>query len=57
MPAMPAMSMGRPLAPSASIGPDMTLHVAVRERGTYAAWLQFRGGRTLEVAPFVFVAR
>jgi len=48
---MPALSQTEPSSP------DMELHVAVKERGTYKLWLQFRGGDALEVAPFVITAR
>jgi hypothetical protein len=48
---MPALSDREPSSP------DMDLHVAVREPGTYELWLQFRGGDALHVAPFVLTAR
>jgi hypothetical protein len=47
----------RPLPSSAISAPDMMLHVALSEPGTYKLWLQFRGGSQLYVAPFVLVAR
>ncbi len=56
---MPSMSGGMrmPALPnSAHSAPDMLLHVAVREAGTYKLWLQFRGGDGLYVAPFVLTA-
>ncbi len=46
----------RPLPSSAISAPDMMLHVALTEPGTYKLWLQFRGGSRLYVAPFVLVA-
>ena len=57
MPGMAGMAMAAPLAPSAPSPPDMALHVAVREPGSYKLWLEFRGRAGLEVAPFVLVAR
>ncbi|HVN69338.1 MAG TPA: hypothetical protein VMU38_06805 [Candidatus Binatia bacterium] len=51
------MAMPSPLPDSATSSPDMLLHVALREPGTYKLWLQFRGGSTLYVAPFVLTAR
>jgi len=61
MPGMPGMGdmsgMDMPALPdSAHSSPDMSLHVTVRESGTYKLWLQFRGGSTLYVAPFVITA-
>jgi hypothetical protein len=47
----------KPLPDSASSSPDMQLHVALREPGTYKLWLQFRGGNRLYVAAFVLTAR
>ena len=55
MPGMAGMEMPS-LPDSASVSPDMALHVTVREAGTYKLWLQFRGGATLYVAPFVLTA-
>lgn len=46
----------RPLPSNAISAPDMMLHVALTEPGTYKLWLQFRGGSQLYVAPFVVVA-
>ncbi|MGC1335303.1 MAG: hypothetical protein WA812_07975 [Candidatus Cybelea sp.] len=51
-----AMGM-KPLPDSASSSPNMRLHVALREPGTYKLWLQFRGGNGLYVATFVLTAR
>ncbi len=45
-----------PLSPASTIAPDMLLHVAVRERGTYKLWFQFRGAGALRVAAFVLTA-
>jgi hypothetical protein len=36
--------------------PNMTLHVNVKEAGTYKLWLQFAGGKDLHVASFVLTA-
>jgi hypothetical protein len=47
MPSLPA---------SAISSPDMMLHAALKEAGTYKLWLQFRGGDRLYVAPFVIAA-
>lgn len=47
-----------PSLPSSMISsPNMLLHVALSEPGTYKLWLQFRGGSRLYVAPFVLTAR
>ncbi|MBD5636030.1 MAG: hypothetical protein IAI49_16295, partial [Candidatus Eremiobacteraeota bacterium] len=61
---MPGMDMtgaggaaATPLPENAPSSPDMLLHVAVHEPGTYELWLQFRGGGALEVAPFLLHAR
>ncbi len=51
------MTMRTSLPPSAISSPNMLLHVALREPGTYKLWLQFRGGSNLYVAPFVLSAR
>jgi hypothetical protein len=48
---MPALPDG------AHVEPAMMLHVVAPLPGTYKLWLQFRGGRNLEVAPFVLTAR
>ncbi len=50
MAAMPAMR------PNAAVSPEMALHVDVPNAGAYKLWLQFRGGGTLHVAPFVVTA-
>ncbi|MDQ6780305.1 MAG: hypothetical protein M3Z37_04015 [Candidatus Eremiobacteraeota bacterium] len=57
---MPGMHMGGmsparsgDLPDTAKSSPDMMLHVALREPGTYKLWLQFRGGAALHVTPFV----
>jgi hypothetical protein len=55
MPGMPGMNMPA-LSDSDRSSPDMSLHVTVREAGTYKLWLQFRGGSSLYVAPFVVTA-
>ena len=47
-----AMEM-KALPDSASSSPDMQLHMALHEPGTYKLWLQFRGGNRLYVATFV----
>jgi hypothetical protein len=49
---MSGMDM-KPLPDSTTSSPDMGLHLVLRERGTYKLWLQFRGGTSLYVAPFV----
>jgi hypothetical protein len=47
-----------PALPSSMISPpNMLLHIALREPGTYKLWLQFRGGSNLYVAPFILTAR
>ncbi len=52
-----SMQMSMPaLADSDTSSPNMELHVAVRERGVYKLWLQFRGGGSLHVAAFVITA-
>ena len=53
---MASMDAMAPLPEAARSAPDMRLHVAVAEAGTYKLWLQFRGGGTLRVAPFVLTA-
>jgi hypothetical protein len=50
-------NMPPPLPSSAISSPNMLLHVALREPGTYKLWLQFRGGSNLYVAPFILTAR
>jgi hypothetical protein len=55
MPGMPGMDMPA-LSDSDRSSPDMSLHVTVREAGTYKLWLEFRGGPALYVAPFVVTA-
>jgi hypothetical protein len=55
---MPGMNTSAPPLPDSAVSsPDMLLHVAVHEPGTYKLWLQFRGGGALHVAPFVLTAR
>jgi hypothetical protein len=55
---MPSEDAPPPPLPSSMISsPNMLLHVALREAGTYKLWLQFRGGSNLYVAPFVLTAR
>lgn len=49
-------AMPPPLPSSIISSPNMLLHVALREPGTYKLWLQFRGGTNLYVAPFVLTA-
>jgi hypothetical protein len=60
MPGMSGMDMSgmdmKPLPDSATSSPDMRLHLVLRERGTYKLWLQFRGGTSVYVAPFVITA-
>ena len=54
---MPPGSMqARPLPAGSKSAPDMALHVALKEPGTYKLWLQFLGGGTLHVAQFVLTA-
>ena len=55
MSGMGGMDMA-PLPDTATTSPDMLLHVALREPGTWKLWLQFRGGTELHVAPFVITA-
>jgi hypothetical protein len=50
-------TMPPPLPSSMVSSPNMLLHVALREAGTYKLWLQFRGGSQLYIAPFVLTAR
>jgi hypothetical protein len=50
-------AMPPPLPSTMVSSPNMLLHVALREPGTYKLWLQFRGGSELYVAPFVLTAR
>jgi hypothetical protein len=58
MSGMAGMDMSAPPLPDSAVSaPDMLLHVAVHEPGTYKLWLQFRGGGALHVAPFVLTAR
>jgi hypothetical protein len=45
------------LPDSAVSSPNMLLHIALHEPGTYKLWFQFRGGKNLYVAPFIFTAR
>jgi hypothetical protein len=53
-----SMQMSMPsLSDRDTSSPDMELHVAVRESGTYKLWFQFRGGNALHVASFVLTAR
>lgn len=53
MPGMHLGAMQHDLPDTANSSPDMMLHVALREPGTYKLWLQFRGGAGLHVTPFV----
>lgn len=46
-------SMQHDSAGTAGSSPDMLLHVALREPGTYKLWLQFKSSTGLHVAPFV----
>ncbi len=41
----------------AVVSPNMLLHVAVNEPGTYKLWFQFRAGSSLHVASFVLTAK
>jgi len=52
------MDMGEPaeLAADAKVEPAMALHVVAPGPGRYKLWLQFSGGGTLYVAPFVLTA-
>ncbi|HEY4441290.1 MAG TPA: hypothetical protein VGN14_12600 [Candidatus Elarobacter sp.] len=52
---MPGMNEP-PLRDNATIAPSMVLRFALPQRGTYKLWLQFRGGGSLHVAPFVLEA-
>ena len=53
---MPDMGAMPALPDRPGSAPDMLLRVSVAEAGTYKLWLQFRGGGTLRVAPFVLTA-
>ena len=44
-----------PSAPAA--GPHLMMHVPALPVGTYKLWFQFRGGASLEVAPFTLAVR
>ncbi len=44
------------LPDTATTSPDMVLHPMLRQAGTYKLWLQFRGGSSLYVAPFIVTA-
>lgn len=61
IPGMPGMAMGVMAMPalraSDPVPAVMTLAVDALPRGTYKLWLQFAGGGSLHVAPFVLVAR
>jgi len=54
------MDMSKPMPDmpeTASVSPDMMLHIALREPGTYKLWLQFRGaGDKLYIAEFTILA-
>ena len=54
------MDMSKPmpeLPENASVSPDMMLHIALREPGTYKLWLQFRGANDkLYIAEFTIQA-
>jgi hypothetical protein len=51
-----SMDMSDPSTRATTVSPDMMLHVAVREAGTYRLWLEFRGTRGVYVAAFVVTA-
>ncbi len=57
---MMTMDMSKPMPDipdSAPVSPDMMLHIALREPGTYKLWLQFRGvGDKLYIAEFTILA-
>jgi hypothetical protein len=57
---MMQMDMSKPmpeLPPNAPVSPDMMLHLALWEPGTYRLWLQFMGaGNKLYVAEFTILA-
>ena len=57
---MMMMDMSKPMPDmpdTASVSPDMMLHIALREPGTYKMWLQFRGtGDKLYIAEFTILA-
>ena len=44
------------LPDGAKVAPAMMMRVIAPVTGTYKLWLQFRGGNTLYVAPFVLTA-
>lgn len=46
-----------PLPDNATSTPDMQFHIALRDRGAYVLWLQFRGGDALYVVPFSLTAQ
>jgi hypothetical protein len=48
---------GMDMSDAAQTGPNLTLHVNVREPGTYKLWFEFRGGAVLYTAPFVVTVR
>ena len=54
------MDMSKPMPDmpeTVSVSPDMMLHIALREPGTYKLWLQFRGaGDKLYIAEFTILA-
>ena len=54
------MDMSRPMPDmpdNASVSPDMMLHIALHEAGTYKLWLQFRGENDkLFIAQFTIIA-
>ena len=55
--AMPMGADSMPaLPPDTAVAPEMALHVDAPKTGAYKLWLQFRGGGTLHVAPFVITA-
>ncbi len=45
------------MAPSASVAPDLALHVDPPKAGTYKLWVQFIGGRAVRTVPFVVAVK
>lgn len=54
---MRAMKDALAIADTARTPPDYELHIDPQTPGRYRLWLQFRGGKTLYVAPFVIEVR
>ncbi|MDQ6931967.1 MAG: hypothetical protein M3160_02190 [Candidatus Eremiobacteraeota bacterium] len=45
------------LPSSATVSPELTLHVSPLQRNAYKLFLEFRGGNTVYTAPFTLIAR